>query len=258
MTTEPQPKRRRPGRALAIILGVVVVLAVALVVLDTWARQQVAAYVTDKVQEVLDLDSDEPVDVEVGGFSVLAQLATGRFEQLDVGVDTVTIGDLTGGVSLRAEGVPIDTTKPVETVQVEFTVGEESLQSIAHSVSSAAIDRVELVGDEVRFGTQFSLFGISIDIGIGVEPFADNGAIGFTPTSVELNGSRSSVEELAKQFGPAADALLGTRSICVAEWLPKSVTLEDVEVKGKTLVVTLGADGVLLDESALATLGSCG
>lgn len=233
------------------------VVLVALWAVDGWARQQVADYVADKVQQVLSLESSDRVDVSVAGFSIIAQVLTGSFEEIAVDVDDVQIGDLTGGVALTARGVPIDLSKPVHSVEIEFRVSESSLKSVAHLLSPGAIDTVELVDSEIRFAKEFSIFGFSLEVGIGVEPFADDGQIGFTPTSVELNGTRTSAEELVGTFGGAAQALLQTQSFCVAQWLPAVFAVEDVAVDAKELVVTIRADESVFDEASVSELGTC-
>lgn len=242
---------------IATALGSLAIVLAALWAVDGWARQQVADYVTDKVQQVLSLESTEGVDVNVAGFSVIAQVLTGSLEEIAVDVDDVQIGDLSGGVALTARGVPIDLTKPVDSVEIEFRVSEESLKSVAHLLSPAAIDTVELVDGEIRFASEFRIFGFAIQVGIGVEPFADDGQIAFTPTSVELNGARTSADELVSTFGGAAKALLQTQSFCVAKWLPAAFVLRDVVVNGKELDVTIRADDGVFDDASVSTFGTC-
>ena len=257
--TDEAPRRAipRPGIIIATILGSVALVLAALWAVDAWARQQVADYVTEKVQQVLSLDSADNVDVSIAGFSVIAQVLTGSLDEIAVNVDDVKIGDLTGGVALTARGVPIDQTKPVDSVEIEFRVSEQGLQSVAHLLSPAAIDSVRLVEGEIRFASEFKIFGFSVQVGVGVEPFADDGQIGFTPKSVELNGARTSADELVKTFGRAAQTLLQTQSFCVARWLPEAFVLRDVAVDGRELVATIRADDAVLDEASVSTLGTC-
>ena len=251
-------KKRRKRTVVATVLATVGVIFGALWGLDAWARQQVADYVTEKVQQVLSLDSDEPVSVEIAGVSVIAQIITGSFEQVDVGVDDVTLGDFTGGVTMRAEGIPIDMSRPVDRVQIEFSVNERSIQKIAHLLSATSIDTVELVDPEIQFASEFTVFGFSVDVGVGIEPFAKDGEIGFTPTSLELNGVRTSASALSERYGSIASSLLQTRTICVARWLPEALTVDDVAVRDDDLVITIGADKAIFDDASLRSLGTCG
>ena len=253
----PAPRRRRGARVLVSLLVILVVLVVAFFAVDAWARQQVADYVAEKVRSVLSLDSDKPVAVEIGGTSVIAQVVTGSLEQVDVGVENVTIGDLTGGVTLRATGVPVDASRPVDRVQIELRVEEDGIQSIARTLSASTIDSVQLVDGEIRFASELSVFGVPFSVGVGVEPFAAGGEIGFTPTTVELGGTTSSAESLIETVRRPAEELLQPRSLCVAGWLPASLAVDEVQVREKTLVVTIGASKALFDEASLSTLGTC-
>ena len=253
-----KPKKKLKKRTVvATVLASIGVVVGALWGLDTWARQQVADYVTEKVHEVLSLDSDQPVSVEIAGVSVIAQVITGSLEQVDVGVDDVTIGEFTGGVTMRAEGIPVDLSRPVDSVQIEFSVNERSIQNIANFLSATTIDRVELVEPEIQFASEFRVFGFAVDVGVGIEPFAEQGEIGFTPTSVSLNGVRTSAAALSERYGSVAASLLQTRSICVARWLPAALTVDDAEVRDDDLVITIGADKAIFDDASLRTLGSC-
>ena len=256
----PAPVRKKPKKRTIVgtILASLGVVFGALWGLDNWARQQVADYVTEKVEQVLSLENGEPVTVEIAGVSVIAQVLTGSLEQVDVGVDDVTIGEFTGGVSLRAEGIPIDLKKPVDTVQIEFRVNEKSIQKIAHFLSATAIDKVELVDSEIQFASQFKVFGFPVDVGVGVEPFAADGEVGFTPTTVSLNGTTTTASSLIDSYGSVAESLLKTRSICVARWLPVALTVDEVKVRDHDLVITIGANKEILDDASLRTLGSCG
>ena len=257
VVTAPPRRRHRAVKAVIAIVITLGVLVVAFIAVDSWARRQVADFVAEKVRTALSLDNGEPVSVDVGGTSVIAQVVTGSLEDVAVNIDEVTIGDLTGGISLRAEGVPVDASKPVDRVQIEFRVGEDGIQSLAHTLSATAIDSVRLVDGEIQVGTELSVFGVPFSVGLGVEPFADGGQIGFTPTSVELGGSRTSADSLIETFGSPARQLLQTRSLCVATWLPESLSVDEVEVRDTTLVVTIGASRAFIDEKSLSTLGTC-
>lgn len=259
--SEPAAQAKRKPKKRTIVGSVLAAVGVvfgALWGLDNWARQQVADYVTEKVEQVLSLENDEPVTVEIAGVSVIAQVLTGTIDEVDVGVEDVTIGEFTGGVSLTAEGIPVDLTKPIDTVQIEFTVNETSIQKIAHVLSATAIDRVQLVDSEIQFTSEFRVFGFPIDVGVAIEPFAANGEVGFTPTGVTVNGTRSSASALTDKYGSVAESLLRTRSICVARWLPVALTVDDVSVRDDDLVIVIGADKAILDDASLRRLGSCG
>lgn len=255
-TAKPRVRRRSVTVTGSVLAGLGVLVA-AFVGLDNWARQQVADYVAEKVQTMLSLDSDKPVSVTIAGTSVIAQVISGTIDEVDVGVDNVTIGEFTGGVSLTAEGIPVDLSAPVDSVRIEFRVSEKSIQSLSHVLSATVIDHVELVAPEIRFSSEFRVFTIPVEVGVGIEPYAEGGRIGFTPTSVSFNGTRTSAAELTATYGSIATSLFSTKSVCVARWLPTALTVDSVIVRDKDLVLTIGADKAILNDPALRALGSC-
>ena len=256
-TVKAERQPRKKTTVIGSVVGILVVLAGGAIAADNWARQQVAAYVTDKIVEVLELDSTEPVIVDIAGTSVIAQVVTGRLDAVGVGVENVTIGEFTGGVKLAATGIPVDLSAPVDTVQVEFSVSEKSLQKIAGVLSASAVDSVVLEDSRIKLLSAFSVFGFPVDVGVGIEPFARDGRIGFTPTDVVLNGTTSTASSLVSTYGTIAEKLLTTRSVCVARWLPKALTVDAVQVREKNLVITIGADKQIFNDASLAALGSC-
>lgn len=248
---------KRKLAAAGIVLGSLIVVSLALWAGETFARQQITAQVTSNVRQALSLDAKKPVTVKIAGFSVLAQAVTGKLEQVDVSVDDVTLGELTGDVAVRAKGIPVDRSKPVDRVGITFSATEKSVQSIAQDLSEASIETVEFAEPDVRLGSKFSVFGFSVDVILEVEPFADKGEIAFTPKAIEVGGVRTSAEDLTRVFGSLATNLLRTQKICVARWLPAVVHVEDVTVHGDTLAVTIGASKVVLDQSAMSEPGTC-
>ena len=90
------------------------------------------------------------------------------------------------------------------------------------------------------------------------EPFAEEGEIGFTPTSISLNGVRTTASALSERYGSTVSSLLQTRSICVARWLPEALSVDDVAVRDDDLVITIGADKAVFDDASLRSLGTCG
>ena len=224
---------------------------------ENWAREQVTSQVTSNVRQALGLGAKKPVTVRIAGFSVLAQAVTGKLDQVDVSVQDVAIGELSGDVALKAKGIPLDASKPVDRVQVDFAASEASVQAIAKELSTAAIDSVEFAEPNVRLGSTFRVFGFPVEVMLEVEPQADDGEIAFTPKAIEVGGVRTSAEDLKKVFGSVAADLLQTQKICVARSLPAAVTVEKVAVHGDTLAVTIGGSKVVLDQKAMGKQGTC-
>lgn len=258
---EPAASGRRGGRRAAIALGVSAavlgLLLVAAVVADGAVRGAIRGEVADRVRAVLELDPEHPVEVAIAGRSVLWQLATGRFERVDVDAGEISAGDLTGSLTMSATGIPVDSTQETERIDARFVVAEGDVAAIAGALSGASIQDVALDDGQIRFRSTLDLLGFPLDVGVGLLPAAADGALTFTPASLVLGEEELDLESFAQQFGGLGDGLLSAQSVCVAEHLPSGLMLEEVVVEDDALVIDLGADDVALDGPALSERGTC-
>lgn len=250
-------KRSRSWLAAIIAAGVVLALLVALVIADAVVRTSVRDAIARELETALPIERGSEVDVKVGGFSILAQLAAGTLERIEVNVESVTFGEISGAAEVVATGVPIDRTRAAGSVAIDFFLDEEQLQDLTDNLSGIPLDSVTIEDDEVRIGTELSVFSIPIPIGIGIEPGAEAGELTFTPSGIVLGAATVSADDLRRTFGPLADQVLETRSVCIAEFLPSAFVLEGADVERDEIVVRLGADNVVLSEEELETMGTC-
>lgn len=243
-------------------------LIVGAIIMEGLGRDRVSLFVADRVQSMLSLEPEHPINVDIGGAPLVFQLVNQRLDAVRVTTQDVALGELVGDVRLTATGVPFDTTQPFERVEAQVRVDEELVSRIASSVTNATITSVELVEPEVKLGTTVTIpglevFGIVItpeftfDVGIGMEPFVAEGSIGFMPTSFEVNGNVLSAEAFADAYRNAAQSLLQVGAICVADQLPAVLQLETVAVEGNELLIGLGADDAVFSNESLATKGEC-
>lgn len=247
--------RKRGGPVIAIIL--VVILVAAVVAADFAARTIARQVIGDKLRVALSLEADAPLEVDVRGFSTLVQLLRGELTHVDVSADSVPLGDLTGAAEVTALGVPLDQSQPVDRLSVEVAFDEAELEKLSSNLSGMPITSVGIEGGEIRIASEFQVIWAPIPVEIGVVPEAVEGQLEFTPTSIALGGASTTVEELRQLFGDAAGSLLQTQSLCVAEFLPLDFELESVEIRGSSLVLSLGAEDAVLNDDALSTRGTC-
>ena len=188
---------------------------------------------------------------------MLLQAITGRLDRIDVTADQVTFGILNGAATVHAEGVPLDANQPVRSLDITFAVAEGDVAALAGNLSGLQLESIVLEEPEIVASTTFGFFGIQLPVGMSIEPSAADGQIVFTPTSVRLGEDDYTVQELQQTFGGFADALLRQQSFCVAETLPAALTIVDVDVVKKDLVVAINGDGAALGGSDLSTPGTC-
>ncbi|CAN5319210.1 hypothetical protein BH11ACT3_BH11ACT3_03470 [soil metagenome] len=258
ITVVPPKKKRRiwPWVTLVVVL---VVLVVGFFVADNLAKQYARDYIKDRLVAVLHIDPKTPVKVTIGSGSVLLQALSGHLNEVDATADRVTFGTLTGSATLHAENMPLDANAPVEKLDLTFSVDEKDLSVLATNLSGLDLDSITLAAPDIVAATSFTLFGFSIPIDIGLTPSTATGQIVFTPSSITVNGQTFSAQQLTENplFGSFARTLLQQQSYCVAELFPTALTVTDVDVVKKNLVVKINGDGIVLGSPDLATMGTC-
>jgi hypothetical protein len=189
---------------------------------------------------------------------VLLQALAGRLNEVDVTVDKVTFGTLSGAATIHAEGVPLDGEAPTEKLDVTFAMPEEQVVSaLAGNLAGLKLDTIALEEPEIVVTSTLNLFFFTLPVGMGIEPSADEGQIVFTPTSITLGDTTYTPDELRQQIGGLADPLLQQQSVCVNESLPVALTIVDVDVVENDLVLKIDGDGVALAGPDLSTPGTC-
>jgi hypothetical protein len=255
----PRKRRRWLGWLIALLV-LVVLLVVGFFVADAYAKDYAKGYVRDQIVKALNLDPASQVDVDLGGGSVIAQAIAGSISEVTVNVAELPIGDVTGSAVITATGVPLDSTKPVETLGVEATISEANVQQLAGYLSGIDLKTIKLGNGVITVGTEFPILGLFVlPVSVDLEPSAVDGGISFDPKTIILNGQPISVEDLRNtpQVAALAGDLLKSRDFCVASSLPKALTITDVTVVGSDLVITITGDGTALGGPDMAELGVC-
>jgi hypothetical protein len=257
--TAPKRRRRWIGWFIAIVV-LVVLLIVGFFIAEAYAKDYAKGYVRDRIIEVLRLDPASEVDVDLGTGSIIVQALAGSIDEVTVDVAKLSFGDITGSAIITATGVPLDGTKPVNTLGIVAKVSEDNVRRIAGFLSGSQLKSIELADGVITIGTDFTVLGFFvIPVSVDLTPSATDGGINFDPTTVILAGEKISVDDLRNnaQVAALAGDLLKSQTFCVASSLPKALTITDVTVVGSTLVIGLNGDGAALSGPDLSELGSC-
>jgi hypothetical protein len=254
------PKKRRRWIGWAIAAGVlVVVLVVGAFVAESVARGVATDRIHDELVTGLSLEADHPMDIDLGGGSLIVQALGGTVDSVDIAIDDVPLGDIVGDVVLAATGIPIDMDQPVATVDATVTVDAANVQKLAGSVEGIALDSVTLGDGVIEVAATLEALVFSIPVSATVAPSAEAGQLVLAPQSISINGTATSVDELRDgPLGSLAGGLFGQRSICVAQYLPAILTLEGVDVTETAVVLDFSGDGAVLGADDLAAKGTCG
>ena len=255
----PQKKRRRWIGVLIALVVLVALLVVGFFVADAYAKTYAENYVRERIVEVLKLAPDAKVDVDLGEGSVLLQAARGGLDEVNVSVDTITFGDISGGAQIRATKVPLDSSQPVDKLDIQVTVSEENVKKLSGFMSGIELKSIDIENELIRIGTEFQVLFFTIPVSVDLEPTAKDGGINFDPVTILLGDEEISVADLRanREFSALAGDLLASRDFCVAGFLPQALTIDKVDIVGTDLVLGIDGDGTALSDPALSTLGTC-
>jgi hypothetical protein len=256
---EPVPKKRHRLRAALILVVVLVLLAVGFVVADGFAKSYAAGYVKDSIIRVLGIDPKTPVQVDLGSGSIILQALTGSIGEVKVHVASLSFGELSGAADIVATNVPLDSTRQLGTLGIVVTIPQDNVRKLAKFLSGLELKQVDVGNGVIRIGTDLTVLFFTVPVSVDLQPSAKDGGISFDPKTVILGGSEISVADLRAnpQFSALAGDLLNSQQVCVAGFLPKALTIDDVHVSGTDLVVSINGDGTALGGPGLSTLGAC-
>ena len=257
---EPAPKKRR--RWLGPLITLVIVIIVLLVVFfvgDALARQYATGLVREKIVAALKLDPAAEVDVNLGDGSILLQAAAGSIDDLSVHVSKFSLGEVSGEAEISATGVPLDSSKPLDTLGIEVTVDKANVQKLSGYLSGIDLTSIDLRDSHIRIGTDLTVLFTTIPVSVDLSPSAKDGGISFEPVTVFLGDQQVSVADLKAIPGISGlvGGLLGSRTVCVASYLPEALSVNDVRVVESDLVVSINGDGATLGGPGLSTNGTC-
>lgn len=255
----PKKKRRRWIGVLIALVILAVLLVVGFFVADAYAKSYAENYVRERIVEVLKLDPQSNVDVDLGTGSVLLQAAAGALNQVDVHVDTITFGDISGEAEITATKVPLDSSKPLDTLDIQVTMSEDQVEKLKTFMTGVDLTSIGIENELIRIGTEFQFLFFTIPVSVDLNPTAKDGGINFDPVTILIGEDEISVADLraSPQFSSLAGDLLASRDFCVAGFLPKALTLDKVDIVGTDLVIGIDGDGTALSDPALSTLGTC-
>ena len=259
---EVAPVKRRRRRWPIVLAAVVVVLVALVVVADFAARGFAEKLIAEKARSALNVSESTPLDVKVGGGPVLLQLAGGKLDDVRIDAPGLSVGDLSGDAVLTVHGVPLDQSKPLDTADLRFSTDQKGLTSLISGLTKSqdlpvTISAVTIEKGSVQLATEVPVFGAKIPAAIAVAPGAKGGELTLTPTSFSISGATFSPADVSKNLGALGTELAQTRTICVANQLPKGFRLESLRVSGNDLILGVTARSVILGSELFHSKGSC-
>jgi hypothetical protein len=254
----PAKKRRRIWPVIVVVV-VLATLVAGFFVADAAAKSYAEDQIKQKLVAALGVDPATDVQVTIGGGSVLLQALNGKLATVDVAIPRLAFGDLVGTAAVHATQVPLDEKAPLQKLAISYRVSEKNAAVLASDLSGMKLDSITLDAPEIVAKSSFSVFGIGIPVGLGLTPSAAKGALVFTPTTIQVNGASFTAGQLfaTPGLGALAKQLLHQQTFCVAQYLPKALTVTSAAVADHQFVLTISGDGAALGGAGFATRGSC-
>ena len=248
----PAPRRPRRGMWAAIWVAIsVVLLVVVYFVADglvrVYAENQVKAQIEQNFPDFVSGD----VTVHIGGTSVIAQYVSGSFEQVTLDAPKLTVEGIPLSASVVANGVPADLTKPVSDVAGTITISQSSINSLLRL--PGATGDLTLGDGTIKYDGTTTVLGLSLGYTVTVAPTAAGDSIHLQPTKAEVKAGGGNLD-LSKLLGAVVSKPL---SVCVAQYLPAGVQVDDVTVHPGEATIHLTAHDLVLSQKTLATKGTC-
>jgi hypothetical protein len=256
---EQHPRRRRRVWPWLVVLAIVVALVVgAWIAAESIARGIVTGGVRTLVASQVQVADGGSIDVDVPG-AVLPQLISGTIDEITITAPGVTVGPITGDVSVTANGVPIRGDAAARGGTATVHLDQDELRALLREIDGFPADTVGLASPNVTASSELSLFGVSVPIGIALSPGAADGDLTLTPASFQAGGVDLDADAVRERFGGLADAVLRDWSLCIADQLPAALTLTGVSVDdANEVVATFDVDGAVVVDRTLLANGTCG
>ena len=249
----PTPRRRRRGLWAMAWIGISLVLLVVLYfVADGVARAYAEGRVKAEIEQNLPDSVSGDVTVHIGGTSVIAQYLSGSFQKVELDAPKLTVQGIPLSASVVANGVPADLTKPVSDIAGTITISQSSVNSLLRL--PGATGDLTLGEDTIQYDGTTTVLGLPIGYKVTVEPTADGESILLRPTKAEVTTGGGNLD-LSRLLG----TVVGSKplSVCVAQYLPAGVKVDDVTVNPGEATIHLAANDLVLSQSTLATKGTC-
>lgn len=231
-----EPPRRSSRRSTFVVTAVIVVLTLIVGII---AVDRVVDFTTEqRIAEGLEPYGDADVNVE--GFPVLTQMAGGRLNTVHVTADRARYSDVDFiDIDAKLFDVPVDTSRPIGTVEAGAVIPLSTIDSLASEHSSLPNGMSFTTIDDDLF-LKGSLLGQ--ELLIGIEPKADSRRVVVGATTIRLGSSKVDIDSLPSFLTSSI-----TDIVIDLDFLPAGLELTDIEATDTGLAISLHGTGVSLN-----------
>ncbi len=241
------------------VLSVFLVLGLLVGAAEVALRLIIPDVIATSVREKLNLTSDHPVDVSLGGSALLYALR-GEVGQVSIAIDDAELVEgLRGNVSLHADAVPFDFTNgEIKGGTAELTIDSDQLPAAITLLTSGVADGAKVQGGELVVSRTMKLFGAEVPLSVSLALTTEGGDVSIEPKSVTAVGFDLSVDDLRAAAGGSLDDLLSPHIVCVRDRVPAGIELTGITLTSTGSVdLRVSLDPGIMSDPAQRELGSC-
>lgn len=239
---------RRSVAITLIVFGVVVVAGG--VIADNSARAFAENLIATGVKTSLPSEVAGDVNVSVGGLSFISQYLSGKLDEVTITSRDLQLSGVPVTASILAKGVPTDLGQPVDAIDATVTLSEAAVNAAAVPGAGS----LTLLDGSVGYAGTLNVLGVSLNymVRAAAAPSPGN-VIMLTPQEVTLAPEGGSLD----LTGVLAGVKDTTVPLCLASYLPKSLTISGVAVTAGAADIVISGRNIVLSPAILSTRGTC-
>lgn len=243
-----------------IAVASLAVLAVLIGIAEFALRTIVPDKVATALRDALELPEEHPVDVEMHGLA-LGYALGGNIGNTDVFVaDAPVTDDATATLRFHADLVPFNvTSREMRGATASVYVSATQLPPVISLLTNGVADSGRTSDGDLAVGRTIQAFGFTVPIEATLDlSVVDGGIVRIEPTGLSAVGFDLDAAQLNGATGGLLEPLLSAHELCVSDQLPRGVTLTDISVTKRGVMVNAKLADDFLSSPAQQELGSCG
>ena len=229
------PPRRRSQRTKVVVSSIIIVLTLVIGVI---AADRVVDFTTEeRIAEGLEPYGDADVNVE--GFPVLTQMAAGELNTVHITADQARYENVDfTDVDVKLFDVPVDTSRPIGTVEASAVLPLSTIESLASDHASLPEDMSFETIDGELF-VKGSLLGQ--DLLIGIDPKEESRRVVVNATTIRLGSAEVAVDSIPSFLTSSISDI-----VIDLDFLPAGLEVTNIEATDSGLAIRLHGTGVSL------------
>lgn len=250
---------KRKSRPWLRVLSVVAVVGVLAGGAEVALRMIIPNVIGEAVRSELKLSDDHPIEVDLGGSTLLNALRGGVGDVTVISPDVPLIEGLAADARVHADFTPFNPTKgEIQGATVALTVPKTELGPTIELLTQGIAQSGKVRGDELVVGRSVELFGQDVSLSASLRLGVDDGDVTVEPVGIKAAGFNMSADKLGQATGSLLDPILQPQTVCIADRLPRGITLTGIDLSS-TGSVTLRADlaPTILSDAKEQDPGSC-